>query len=166
MKIIRNKFVIGLLCIAIGITVGFVLLPKSQENEAAMAQAVRVQTDIKAGTRLEEAMLETVSVPAASLPSGAHAALESFLGRYAATSLFAGDILTEAKVRDTLADPVAAGAAKGKQLVSVTMPLALRRCFRPAAPRRCGVRDGDEQGDAVQPAARPAGGHRTDGHSP
>ena len=40
MKIIRNKFVIGLLCIAIGITVGFVLLPKSQENEAAMAQAV------------------------------------------------------------------------------------------------------------------------------
>lgn len=122
MKIIRNKFVIGLLCIAIGITVGFVLLPKSQENEAAMAQAVRVQTDIEAGTRLEEAMLETVSVPAASLPSGAHAALESFLGRYAATSLFAGDILTEAKVRDTLADPVAAGAAKGKQLVSVTMP--------------------------------------------
>lgn len=122
MKIIRNKFVIGLLCIAIGVTVGFVLLPRSQESEIAMTQAVRLQTDVEAGTRLEAGMLETVKVPSASVPGGAHAAPEFFLGRYAATSLFAGDILTEAKVRDTLVDPVAAGAAKGKQLVSVTVP--------------------------------------------
>ena len=166
MKIIRNKFVIGLLCIAIGITAGFVLLPKSQENEAAMAQAVRVQTDIEAGTRLKKSCWETVSVPAASLPSGAHAALESFLGRYAATSLFAGDILTEAKVRDTLADPVAAGAAKGKQLVSVTMPSL-----------SAGVSGLLRPGDVVSVMVTSKvtqfnqqlgllAGHRTDGHSP
>lgn len=122
MKIIRNKFVIGILCIAIGVTVGFVLLPRSQESEVAMTQAVRLRADVEAGTRLEADMLEKVSVSSASVPGGAHSAPEAFLGRYAATSLFAGDILTEAKVRDTLVDPVAAGAAKGKQLVSVTVP--------------------------------------------
>ena len=46
----------------------------------------------------------------------------SFLNRYASSQLYEGDILTAAKVRDTLVDPVAAAAAKGKQLVSVTVP--------------------------------------------
>ena len=122
MKIIRNKIVIGVLCIAIGIAVGFVLLPKSQESEIAMTKVVRLKQNVKAGTRLEAAMLETVNIPAASVPGGAASSPESFLSRYAVTQLFSGDILTGTKVRDTLVDPVAAGAAKGKQLVSVTLP--------------------------------------------
>lgn len=122
MKFIRNKIVIGALCIAIGIAVGFVLLPKSQESEIAMTRVVRLKQNVKAGTRLEAAMLETVNIPAASVPGGAASTPDSFLSRYAVTQLFAGDILTGTKVRDTLVDPVAAGAAKGKQLVSVTLP--------------------------------------------
>lgn len=122
MKFIRNKFIIGLMCIAIGITAGFVLLPKSQEAEITMTRVVRLKQDIKAGTHLKQAMLETVAIPTTSVPGGAASAPESFLSRYAVTQLFAGDILTTSKVRDTLVDPVAAGAAKGKQLVSVTVP--------------------------------------------
>lgn len=122
MKFIRNKIVIGVLCIAIGIAVGFVLLPKSQESEIAMTKVVRLKQNVKAGTRLEAEMLETVNIPAASVPGGAASTPESFLSRYAVTQLFAGDILTGTKVRDTLVDPVAAGAAKGKQLVSITLP--------------------------------------------
>lgn len=122
MKFIRNKIVIGLMCIAIGVAVGFVLLPKSQESETSMTKVVRLKQNVKAGTRLEAGMLETVTILAASVPSGAASTPESFLSRYAVTQLFAGDILTGAKVRDTLVDPVAAGAAKGKQLVSVTLP--------------------------------------------
>jgi len=33
LKILRNKFLIGILCIVIGVTVGFVLLPKSQDAD-------------------------------------------------------------------------------------------------------------------------------------
>lgn len=122
MKFIRNKIVIGVLCIAIGIAVGFVLLPKSQESEIAMTKVVRLKQNVKAGTRLEAEMLETVNIPAASVPGGAVSTPESFLSRYAVTQLFAGDILTGTKVRETLVDPVAVGAAKGKQLVSITLP--------------------------------------------
>ena len=122
MKILRNKFLIGILCIVIGITVGFVLLPKSQDADINMTKVVRLTQDVEAGTKLEEKMLEIATIPAESVPDGASSALESFLNRYASSQLYEGDILTSAKVRDTLVDPVAAAAAKGKQLVSVTVP--------------------------------------------
>ena len=122
MKILRNKFLIGILCIIIGVTVGFVLLPKSQEADVNMTKVVRLTQDVEAGAKLEEKMLEIAAIPAESVPEGASSALESFLNRYASSQLYEGDILTTAKVRDTLVDPVAAAAAKGKQLVSVTVP--------------------------------------------
>ena len=122
MKILRNKFLIGILCIVIGVTVGFVLLPKSQDADINMTKVVRLTQDVEAGTKLEEKMLEIATIPAESVPDGASSAIESFLNRYASSQLYEGDILTSAKVRDTLVDPVAAAAAKGKQLVSVTVP--------------------------------------------
>ena len=122
MKILRNKFLIGILCIVIGVTVGFVLLPKSQDADINMTKVVRLTQDVAAGTKLEEKMMEITTIPAESVPDGASSALESFLNRYASSQLYEGDILTSAKVRDTLVDPVAAAAAKGKQLVSVTVP--------------------------------------------
>ena len=122
MKLIRNKFIIGILCIAIGITAGFVLLPRSHRSEISMTQVVRLTHNVKAGEKLTEESLETTTIPAANVPGGASSAMEAYRGRYAVTQLFAGDILTATKVRDTLVDPVAAGAAKGKQLVSLTVP--------------------------------------------
>ncbi|MGN0776064.1 MAG: Flp pilus assembly protein CpaB [Candidatus Ventricola sp.] len=122
MKILRNKFLIGILCIVIGVTVGFVLLPRSQDADISMTKVVRLRQDVEAGAKLEEAMMEIAAIPAESVPEGASPAMESFLNRYASTPLYKGDILTAAKVRDTLVDPVAAAAAKGKQLVSVTVP--------------------------------------------
>lgn len=122
MKILRNKFLIGILCIVIGVTVGFVLLPRSQDADINMTKVIRLRQDVEAGAKLEEAMMEIAAIPAESVPEGASSTLESFLNRYASTPLYKGDILTAAKVRDTLVDPVAAAAAKGKQLVSVTVP--------------------------------------------
>ena len=87
-----------------------------------MTQVVRLKQNIKAGQKLEADALETTTIPAASVPGGASSAIDSYRGKYAVTQLFAGDILTASKVRDTLVDPIAAGAAKGKQLVSVTLP--------------------------------------------
>ena len=122
MKLIRNKFIIGILCIAIGVTAGFILLPRSQRSEITMTQVVRLTKNVKAGDQLTAENMETTSIPTASAPGGASSTMEAYRGKYAVTQLFAGDILTTTKVRDTLVDPVAAGAAKGKQLVSLTVP--------------------------------------------
>lgn len=122
MKLIRNKFIIGILCIAIGVTAGFILLPRSQRSEISMTQVVRLTQNVKAGEQLTAENLETTTIPAANVPGGASSSVDTYRGKYAVTQLFAGDILTATKVRDTLVDPVAAGAAKGKQLVSLTVP--------------------------------------------
>lgn len=122
MSILRNKIFIGVLCIVVGLAVGFVLLPKSQSADVQMTQIVRLKQDTAAGVQLTAEMLEEVAVPSADVPDGASSKSESFLSRYTSSQLYAGDILTSAKVRDTLADPVAAAAAKGKQLVSVSVP--------------------------------------------
>ena len=122
MKLIRNKFIIGILCIAIGVTAGFILLPRSQRSEITMTQVVRLTHNVKAGEQLTQENMETTTVPSTSVPGGASSAVEAYRGKYAVTQLFAGDILMATKVRDTLVDPVAAGAAKGKQLVSLTVP--------------------------------------------
>jgi len=121
-KIIRNKTIIGIFCILIGLAVGFVLLPKAQEQQEAIVQAVRVRQDVAAGMKIESSMLEVVMVPERAVPSGSVSTADFFLSRYAAIPLKAGDYMTRVKVRDTLVDPVAAAAAKGKQLVSITLP--------------------------------------------
>lgn len=122
MKLIRNKFIIGILCIAIGVTAGFILLPRSQRSEISMTQVVRLTQNVKAGEQLTAENMETTTIPAANVPGGASSSVDAYRGKYAVTQLFAGDILTATKVRDTLVDSVAAGAAKGKQLVSLTVP--------------------------------------------
>lgn len=122
MRFLRNKFVIGLLCIVIGVTAGFVLLPKAQNADTVMTNVVRLKQDVNTGTLLEQKMMEIISVAADTVPSGAASTIESYVGKYASSQLYKGDIITGNKVRDTLVDPVAAAAAKGKQLVSVTLP--------------------------------------------
>lgn len=122
MRFLRNKFVIGILCIVIGVTAGFVLLPKSQDADTVKTNVVRLKQDVTTGTKLEQKMMEVISVAADTVPSGAASTIESYAGKYASSQLYKGDILTSDKVRDTLVDPVAAAAAKGKQLVSVTLP--------------------------------------------
>jgi len=122
MRFLRNKFFIGILCIVIGVTAGFVLLPKSQDADTVKTNVVRLKQDVTTGTKLEQKMMEVISVAADTVPSGAASTIESYAGKYASSQLYKGDILTSDKVRDTLVDPVAAAAAKGKQLVSVTLP--------------------------------------------
>ena len=75
MKILRNKFLIGILCIVIGVTVGFVLLPRSQDADISMTKVVRLRQDVEAGAKLEEAMMEIAAIPAESVPEGASSTL-------------------------------------------------------------------------------------------
>lgn len=86
MKILRNKFLIGILCIVIGVTVGFVLLPRSQDADINMTRVVRLRQDVEAGAKLEEAMLEIAAIPAESVPEGASSAMEFGLCCRAASS--------------------------------------------------------------------------------
>ena len=124
MKLLRNKFVIGTLCIVLALLFAFVALPAltgSGENETV--SVLRMKQPVSAGTQITAEMLEAVSVPEALVTDGIHD-IASAVGQYAAADLYSGDYLTLQKLTTTLFEQsvFAAGEAKGKMVVSVTLP--------------------------------------------
>jgi len=124
MKFLKNRFVIGALCIISALLIAFFALPSLQNgSQGAYVSAVRMKQPIEAGTQLTVEMLETVSLPE-TLVEGSIGDISSAVGQYAATDLYTGDYLTAAKLSSTLAEQNSfpAGTAKGKLVVSVTLP--------------------------------------------
>ncbi|MHB1315312.1 MAG: Flp pilus assembly protein CpaB [Christensenellales bacterium] len=124
MKLLKNRLVIGALCIITALLLSFFALPALQGgNQNAYINAVRMKQPVQAGTQLTAEMLETVSVPE-KLVEGGVRDIPSAAGKYTATDLYTGDYLTAAKLSATLAeqDSFSAGTPKGKMVVSITLP--------------------------------------------
>jgi pilus assembly protein CpaB len=124
MKLFRNKYVIGILCILVGILISFAALPALQGNmQGTYASAVRMKETVQAGTQITADMVETVSIPQSLIQDGIGNVTDA-AGKYANTELYAGDYLTNAKVSATLSgqNALSAGTEKGKMVISVTVP--------------------------------------------
>lgn len=124
MKLLKNRFVIGTLCIIAGLLFSFVALPALQGGgQGAYTSAVRMKESVQAGTQITADMVEMVNVPEKLVASGI-SDTSSVVGRYANTGLYAGDYLTIAKLSATLAEQnsFSAGMQKGKTVVSVILP--------------------------------------------
>lgn len=124
MKILKNRFFIGTLCIVLALLFSFVAVPALQGvSQSSYTDAVRMKTAVQNGTQISADMLETVKVPA-GIVKGSISDSFSVLGRYATTDLYAGDYLTLEKLTATQekTDTISAGASKGKMVVSVTLP--------------------------------------------
>jgi pilus assembly protein CpaB len=97
MKLLRSKFVIGILCILTALGLSLVALPALLgAGQKAAVTAVRLKEPVSAGTRITTELLETAKVPQNliknSIPDTSQA-----IGRYAKTDLYAGDYLTNTK---------------------------------------------------------------------
>jgi pilus assembly protein CpaB len=125
MKLFRNKFIIGILCILVALALGFVALPALQRTggQIITVTAVRLKEPVSAGTRITADMLESVKTPQNLVLNGISDVSQA-VGRYAKTDLYAGDYLTSAKTTTTQAGltPFSAGVSKGKLVVSVALP--------------------------------------------
>jgi len=124
MKFLKNRFVVGALCIIAALLIAFFALPSLQNSsQGAYVSAVRMKQPIEAGTQLTAEMLETVSIPE-TLVAGGVSDISLVVGQYAATDLLAGEYLSAAKLSPTLVaqGSFPAGTAKNKLIVSVTLP--------------------------------------------
>jgi pilus assembly protein CpaB len=124
MKLFKNRFVIGILCIITALLISFFALPALQGNsQGSVVSAVRMKQPVQAGTQLTTEMLEAVSVPG-NIMKGGIQDITLVSGKYAAADLYAGDYLTLAKLSDTLTEQssFSAGTAKDKTVVSITLP--------------------------------------------
>lgn len=124
MKLLKNKFVIGTLCILLALVFSFIALPALMGvSESETMNVLRMKQTVTTGTQLTAEMVETVSVPG-SLVQNSISEQSKAVGQYAATNLYAGDYLTAEKLTATLAEQsvFSAGEAKGKTVISITLP--------------------------------------------
>ena len=102
MKFLKNRFIIGALCIIAALLIAFFALPALQGSKSTVS-AVRMTEDVTAGTQITAEMVETVNVPEDVVEDGI-STVSLVVGQYAAADLYTGDYLTVAKISSTLAE--------------------------------------------------------------
>jgi len=125
MNLFRNKFLIGLICIALGLAVGFLAIPRLKGKDGIeQIRAIRLKQAITEGTLITDEMVESVLVNPSLVPAKTITDLAQVTNRYSAVPIFAGDYLTENKLTNELAtlDPLAVATTKGLKVVSITLP--------------------------------------------
>lgn len=124
MKLFKNRYVIGIFCIIAALTIVFFAAPALQNsNQGDTVTAICVKQPMEAGSLITAEMLEAVSVPE-KLISGGISDIALAVGKYAAADLYIGDYITAQKLSNyiEIQSFFPAGTAKGKTVVSVTLP--------------------------------------------
>jgi pilus assembly protein CpaB len=124
MKLLKNKFFVGTVCIILGLVVGFIVIPQVQAgSQNTYVTAIRVKQDVPVGTQLTTPMLEGVRVPKDAVPSDAISEISMVSSQYTAIQMYAGDYITLEKITDKLKnqDPLIAATTKGMRVMSIPL---------------------------------------------
>ncbi|OPY55763.1 MAG: SAF domain protein [Pelotomaculum sp. PtaU1.Bin035] len=101
MSFLKNRTVLGVLCIALSLIICFAVTPLFNASLAKKADIVRVTKDIKAREQITKDMVKTVEVGGYNLPGNVVKNLEAALGKYAKADLAAGDYILNTKLSDS-----------------------------------------------------------------
>lgn len=123
MKILKNRTVIGVLCILLSLLICFGLTPLFNASVANKITIVRVAKEIKAGDEITTDMVQSIEVGGYNLPEDVIKLPETVVGKYAIADLSIGDYILPTKLSDS---PAAENAylynLNGeKQAISVTI---------------------------------------------
>jgi pilus assembly protein CpaB len=103
MSILKNRTVIGVLCVLLSLGICFGIAPLFNKSASQKAAIVRVKKDVRAGDAITADMVEVAEVGVFNLPEGVIRQADTVIGKYAAADLFAGDYFLPAKLTDTAA---------------------------------------------------------------
>jgi len=124
MKLLKNKFLIGLICIVLGLVIGFVAIPATQNSsQSQMVKSLRLKQDAPVGSLILDEMVELIEVGQSVIPAASLSSLADVSGKFAAADLFAGDFLTAEKLVTQLQiqDPMKMATAKSMKVMSITV---------------------------------------------
>lgn len=119
----KNRTVIGVICMVLAVVITFAVAPLVNRLTSGMSEVVRLSTDVKQGVQITAEHLETVKVKSDTIPEGAVTDPKEIIGKYASSTLYAGDYLTDAKLTGeaNTASDVLASLDGSKVAVSVTI---------------------------------------------
>lgn len=124
MKFLKNRTVLGVICIALALIICFAITPIFNASKSSTMRIVRVKNDLKIGQEITAKDIEIVEVGAYNLPSEVVKKSEAVVGKYAAAEMFKDEYVIAAKISDTPASENAYlyGLTGEKRAISITIP--------------------------------------------
>ena len=100
MKFLKNRTVLGAVCIVLSLLICFALTPLFNQSVSRKTTVVRVVKDIQSGEQITKDMVQTVEVGGYNLPEAVMKKADSVVGKYAKADLAPGDYVLSAKLSD------------------------------------------------------------------
>ncbi|OLN31381.1 Flp pilus assembly protein CpaB [Desulfosporosinus metallidurans] len=100
MNFLKNRTVLGIICIALSLIICFVVTPLFNSGLSQKVGLIRVTKDIKAGDQITKDKVQAIEVGSYNLPKDVVKSTDTAVGKYATTDLLAGDYILKAKLAD------------------------------------------------------------------
>ena len=100
MQFLRNRIVIGVICIILSLIICFAVTPLFNRAISEKTEIVRVTKEIRKDEEITADMVETVEVGAYNLPESVITDRNSVVGKFASAELQPGDYILASKVAE------------------------------------------------------------------
>ena len=100
MNILKNRTVLGLICIVLSLIICFGLTPLFNSAVQSQVEIVRMARDVKQGEMISADMVTAVKVGGYNLPANVIRQKENAVGRYAKIDMQSGDYILSGKLSD------------------------------------------------------------------
>ena len=119
----KNRTVIGIICIILAVAVTFVVSPLVNKISDQKTEVIRFTADVGHGVKITDEHIELVEISNSALPDKTIKSKDAVVGKYATADLFKGDIATESKVTDNAntANDIMASLKGDKIAMSITI---------------------------------------------
>lgn len=101
MKFLKNRTVLGVICIALALIICFAITPLFNASKSSTMKIVRINNDLKIGQEITSKDIEVVEVGAYNMPSEVVRNSEDVVGKYASAEMIKGEYVLAAKISDT-----------------------------------------------------------------
>ena len=124
MKFLKNRTVLGVVCIALSLIICFAITPLFNASKSSTMKIVRIKNDLKIGQEITSKDIEVVEVGAYNMPSEVVQKSEDVVGKYAASEMIKGEYVLAAKISDSPASENAYlyNLTGEKRAISITIP--------------------------------------------
>ena len=124
MKFLKNRTVLGIVCIALALIICFAITPLFNASKSSTMKIIRIKNDVKIGQQLTSKDVENVEVGAYNMPSEVLQKSEDVVGKYATMEMIKGEYILPTQISDTPASENAYlyGLTGKKRAISITIP--------------------------------------------
>lgn len=98
MSFLKNRTVVGVICIVLSLIICFGVTPLFNKGMSQKTEIVRVAKEIKTGDEIKNDMVQVVEVGGYNLPENIIKNKDTVIGTYATADLYIGDYILNTKV--------------------------------------------------------------------